>query len=344
LAPINRANLKVALAASLDRGYFPDIERHGFNEPFMKQIRISQVKAFLAVAECGSIRSAAKRLGVSQPALTKAVRQLELELEVPLLQRTSRGAVVTEFGQALAPRAQIIEAELRLIREEMAQLRGAPASEVTIGLSAGASLLLSKALAGLWQRYPNARVRVVEGGHEATLAELRHGHLDFSIAPQELVAEPSDLTIEPLFETKIVPVVRKTHRLRKALSLKDLTKQGWVISGSRIASINILEATFAKYKLGQPKVAVQCESFPALVALLSETDLIGILPDHLVRVAGFQHMLQVIPVQEQFVPTQACLLTRPGTPSTPLAAALIREFRRAARAVDAKPEAGLRAS
>jgi DNA-binding transcriptional LysR family regulator len=67
-----------------------------------------------------------------------------------------------------------------------------------------------------------------------------------------------------------------------------------------------------------------------LIALLSETDLIGILPDLLVQVAGFQNILQIVPIEEKFMPTEACLLTRPDTPNTPLAAALIREFRRAA--------------
>lgn len=301
----------------------------------MKQIRINQIRAFLAVAECGSIRSAARRLGLTQPALTKAVRQLESDLQVALLQRTSRGAVPTEFGQALAPRAKIIEAELRLIREEMAQLQGMPQCELAIGLSAGSSMLLSRALSAFWRRHPDVRVRVVEGGHESTLAELRQGRLAFSIAPRELVAVATDLNVEPLFEAKILPVVGKSHKFRHARSLSELTTQSWVISGSRIASINVLEATFAKYKLGQPKVRVQCELFPALVALLSETDLIGILPDRLMRVAGFQHMLQVIPIKEKFVPTQACLLTRPDTPNTPLASVLIREFRRAAKIADA---------
>jgi LysR family transcriptional regulator of abg operon len=301
----------------------------------MKQIRIGQINAFLAIAETGSIRGAARRLGVSQPALTKAVRHLEADLGVPLLQRTSRGAVPTPYGQALSPRAKIIESELRLIREDMAQLQGQPQCEVTIGLSAGSSMLLSKTLKALWQRYPDVRVRVVEGGNEATLAELRQGRIDFSIAPRELVAAGTDLKVEPLFETAIVPVVGKHHRLRNARSLKELAKQSWVLSGSRIASSNILEATFAKYKLGQPKVDVRCESFPALIALLSETELIGILPDRLVRVAGFQYILQVVPVKERFFPAQACLLTRPDTPSSPLVAAFIREFRRAARAIDA---------
>jgi DNA-binding transcriptional LysR family regulator len=146
-----------------------------------------------------------------------------------------------------------------------------------------------------------------------------------------LVSAGTDLTVEELFETAIVPVVRKSHPLRDAGSLRELSAKSWVVSGSRIASINLLEATFAQYKLGLPRILVQCESFPALFALLSESDLIGVLPERLLRVSGFQHVLQIIPVKERFVPSQACLLTRPGTPNTPFAAALIREFRRVAK-------------
>lgn len=297
----------------------------------MKPLRLAPLRSFLAIVDAGSIHAAARRLGVSQPGLTKVVSLLERELGVSLLQRSSRGAIPTEYGRILASRARVIEAELRLVGEEIAQLQGAGGGVIGVGLSAGSSVLLTRALDQFWKRHPDVRVRVVEGGYESTLADLREGRLDFSIAPRELVAAGTDLVVEQLFETAIVPVVRKSHPLRNAASLRKLADEAWAVSGSRIASTNLLEATFAQYKLRPPRIRVQCESFPALFTLLSESDLIGLLPERLLRVSGFQHVLQVIPVRETFLPSQACLLTRPGTANTPLAVALIHEFRKIAK-------------
>jgi DNA-binding transcriptional LysR family regulator len=297
----------------------------------MKPLRLGHVRSFLAILEAGSIHAAARRLGVSQPGLTKVVSLLERELGVPLLQRSSRGVIPTDYGRVLASRAKVIEAELRLVGEEISQLQGVRSGMISVGLSAGSSLLLTRVLEQFWRRHPDVRVRVVEGGYESTLADLREGRLDFSIAPRELIAAVTDLTVEKLFETAIVPVVRKSHPLRNIRSLRELSDESWVVSGSRIASTNLLEATFAEYKLGTPRIRVQCESFPALFALLSESNLIGILPERLLRISGFQHVLQIVPVKEKFLPSQACLLTRPGTANTPVAKALIREFRRAAK-------------
>ena len=75
-------------------------------------MKITSLKAIVAAIEEGSLRSAARRLGTSQPALTKLVRELEIELSVPLLQRHSKGVVATAQGQVLFEHAQRVLSEL----------------------------------------------------------------------------------------------------------------------------------------------------------------------------------------------------------------------------------------
>ena len=65
-------------------------------------MRLSQVQDFIAVAECGGIRAGAKARGVSAPAITKSIRLLEEELHVPLLTRTTRGIVLSRYGEAVS--------------------------------------------------------------------------------------------------------------------------------------------------------------------------------------------------------------------------------------------------
>ena len=86
-------------------------------------MRLSQIRDFLAVADTGSIRAAARSLGLTQPALTKSLRQLEAELGAVLVTRSVRGIVFTALGQAFLTRARSIDGDLRRAREEIAQLQ-----------------------------------------------------------------------------------------------------------------------------------------------------------------------------------------------------------------------------
>ena len=127
-------------------------------------MRLTQIRDFLAIVECGSIRAAARKLGVAQPTLTKSGRSLEAELHVQLLARSVRGIVPTSSGRAFFARARVAQSELRKAEEEAAQLGGSSAGSVALGMgSVGVMLILPGAVARFRQQFPRARVRVVEG-------------------------------------------------------------------------------------------------------------------------------------------------------------------------------------
>src|SRR5258708_27584742 len=87
-------------------------------------MRLRQIRDFLAVVESGSIRAAARKLGVSQPGITKSVRSLEAELHVQLMRRTPHGVVPTPSGRAFLARAQVAQSELRKAEEEAVRTAG----------------------------------------------------------------------------------------------------------------------------------------------------------------------------------------------------------------------------
>src|SRR5688572_2863874 len=97
-------------------------------------MRLSQIRDFIAVVECGGIRAAARRLGVSQPTVTKRVRGLEAELHLQLLERNARGIVPTAPGRAFFARARAAHSELRKAEEEAAQAGGPGAGTVAFGV------------------------------------------------------------------------------------------------------------------------------------------------------------------------------------------------------------------
>ncbi|MFZ9261226.1 MAG: LysR family transcriptional regulator, partial [Limnohabitans sp.] len=86
-------------------------------------MKLNQIQALVAIAETGSIRAAAARVGVTQPALSKSLQSLEDELSVSLVHRTSRGVNLTSFGQAMVTRGRGIAQEVDRLREQIEQMR-----------------------------------------------------------------------------------------------------------------------------------------------------------------------------------------------------------------------------
>src|SRR5690349_3028507 len=120
-------------------------------------MRLKQIQDFLAVVEAGSIHAAARKIGVSQPAMTKSVRGLEAELRVQLVRRTNHGVVPTEAGRAFFARARVADSELRKGEEEMARLAGKGTGAVAFGAGPTATLLVvADAIASFRQDFPRA--------------------------------------------------------------------------------------------------------------------------------------------------------------------------------------------
>jgi LysR family transcriptional regulator of abg operon len=290
------------------------------------------VRAFLSIVENGSIRAAARRLGISQPALSKILQQLEAELSVPLILRSVNGAVPTEYGRALMVRAAIIGEELRRAKEEIAQMSGEKGGNVAFGMSAAAAFLMStEALTRFWKRYPDAKLRVVDGVFEMMLSRLQSGRLDFSIGPLPRIALGADVETETLFENVIVPVVRRGHPLANARTLADLQSCTWLLIGPGSEAIDLVAENFSDHGLSLPRVSVACESFPALMELVAGTDLVTALPASLLRHRLIGDTMRAIHIKEKLRSTAMALVRRAGVPLTPLAEALANEFRRLAR-------------
>ena len=98
-------------------------------------MKLNQIKAIIAIAETGSIRGAARKLGLSQPALSKNLLATEQELGVQLVNRTSRGVNLTPFGQAILTSGRGIDLEFERLKDEIEQMRGLQECAVSIATS-----------------------------------------------------------------------------------------------------------------------------------------------------------------------------------------------------------------
>ena len=283
-------------------------------------MKLNQLRDLVAIVERGSLRGAARHLGVAQSGLTRSIRNLERELGHPMFEREARGMVLTPMGRLFYQRASSAINELRRADEEMAQAQGGVQGTVVAGLSIMPHLgMLPGALGTFRQRYPGVTLKIIEGLYPAIEPGLRNGTIDFYLGAASQAAPAAGLISETLFENTRIVVGRKGHPLAAARSLKELSMADWATPSLDVIAAEDLNEVFSRFKLGVPQIRLQANSAMSLLVALAHSDLLTMLPRQWAEFALTQHALQVIPVRERLTAPPIVFLRRADLPLTPAA-------------------------
>jgi len=295
-------------------------------------VRLTQIRDFLAVVECGGVRAAARKLGVSQPTITKSVRSLEAELHVQLFGRNARGIVPTASGRAFFARARVAHSELRKAEEEAAEIGGSSAGSVAFGVGpAFAALIVPQAVVRFRQQFPRARLRIVEGLARNLLPSVRDETLDFAMGLKTIAALDPSLRFRPLYRSELFVAARKGHPLRYARFLAELAAADWLTISTLDLPGGEMERLFATAGLPPRRPVIQCESHNVMVALLAGTDMLGLVQRQLMKEPSVREFLQEIPVVDPIPSVTAGIFTRADTPLTRAATAMAKSVTAVAR-------------
>ena len=294
-------------------------------------MKLTQLKAVTMVAERGSLRSAARSLGMSQPALTHSIGELERELGATLFERRARGMTLTPVGELFIRRARVIGSEAQRAREEVEQFLGGDQGTVALCLSIVAHLtLVPTALPLFRQRYPDVRMRIVEGSFPAADARLRDGSIDFYIGPSPDREPLREFVIEKLFDNTRAVFARRGHPLACARSLSSLTQASWVTTGITDKAEEEFAQLFSRHRLPAPKLLVQADSMLTLLMTLMSSDALAITLRQYGEFPLTSSALQLIDIEEQLPAPPIVIIRRVALALTPAAEHLCDMFRRAA--------------
>jgi LysR family transcriptional regulator of abg operon len=296
-------------------------------------LSLKQLETFVAVAETGSIRAAARGLNVSQPAVTKSVRNLESGLHAQLMQRTPHGVTLTAVGRSFLTRVRVAQAELRRAQEE-ATSGGAGAATVAVGLGPVAAVMLApQVLARLHRESPGAGIRVMEGFPPALLPLVRDGTLDLAIGPKLDTRLDPGLSFRPLFREDFVVVARNDHPLRNVRSLAQLVDAEWATLWKSGLPNSPLDRLFSAAGLPMPRQAMQCESYNLVVSVVARTDLLALLSRRGLALPLASQSLRVIALRAQHPQLTVGMFTRADGPLSKHATTLARILTSEARAL-----------
>lgn len=297
----------------------------------VRDLNVRQMLDLLAVVDHGGVTAAAKIMNVSQPALTRSIRQLEESLGVALLERKGRGVAPTRFGLSMAQHARTIEAELRHATRDLTDLRKAEGGHLSIGGSPiGMATLIAPALAKLQGKWPGLTVDVRNDPFQAQLDALERGDVDIligALAGADIQRE--HLVEEVLFQNHLSVVVGDGHPLtrRRGLSFADLTEEAWIIARGS-ASIGQLVANEFRFEGVDPPVfTVETDSILCVKGLLQSGNFICANPPELFASEIERGILKVLPIKWHSGARPVGFILREHGTVTPAMAALLDALR-----------------
>jgi LysR family transcriptional regulator of gallate degradation len=249
----------------------------GFSRP-EQLMTATQLRAFLALADAGSFIGAAGATGLSQPAIHRAVRDLEQLLGFPLADRRGRGVALNPSGRRLARGVRLAASEIAAAIAEV-QGHAEEGGRIVVGaMPLSRALMLPAAITALLRTAPLASIDVVEGSWRELVEPLRDGVIDVMIGALRDPA-PAGLDQRPLFVDRLVVVARAGHPLAGTNpDLDTLALYPWIVGREGTPLRKYWSALFAA---GEPPPApIDCGSVMTIRGVLIDSDFLTLLsPD-----------------------------------------------------------------
>jgi DNA-binding transcriptional LysR family regulator len=301
--------------------------------PLHRRIKLRQLELLATLGEERSIHRVARRLGMTQPAASKLLREVEAILDTRLFERTRRGVVATSEGIALIARAKRLLRVLDGTQDELAAIRAGARGLVRAGVYAvAAPVLVPAAIAWLRSRDAKIRVRVEEGGPDALLGALRRGDLDCVVGRVLGDDDVSELEVEPLYPEPIVTAVRPGHRLAQVrrMDWRTAVSADWVLPHPSSPLRRMFGAWLARRGLPEPNPVAESVSILTNVTLIRDSEAMVMLPGGVAAHYAALGLIQVLPLPFTASLPPVSLLRRRGEPlddATAMFSAALRAVR-----------------
>ncbi len=297
---------------------------------------LKQLEYFVRVAELGSFTQASHALNIAQPALSRQVRLLEVELRQNLLNRTGRGVTTTEAGKLLLEHCRGILHQVERAREDMGRVRGALAGRVTLGIAPSASKMLTVPLTREFRKQlPNASLSISEGLSLMMQEWLMAGRLDIA-----LLYNPSpsaELELSPLTHELLYLVgPRGPHPSDQPMPLRTLANIPLVIPNRPHTVRMLLESEMALIGC-RPNIRLEIDGVPAILDLVADGLGYAVLTEHAVLTSAQPERYHIRPIIQPELHSRLYLATASGRITTLTQQAMLDLIRTMVRRVYPAP-------
>lgn len=261
------------------------------------RLKMRQIALLVHLNEERCVIRAAEAVGMTQPAASKLLREIEEDLQVQLFERHARGIVPTSSGEILARHARTILAEMQLAEQELATLKSGLSGQASLGtVTTPAADLVPSAIALLKRQHPGLLVSVELDHSRPLLEKLIDGELDVLVARILDGESAGNLQFEPLCDERHAVLVGGQHPLTRktGLELEDLADYPWILPPPGSVLRERLVGLFLQKGMQLPANIIQTQSLQVITHLLRSTDAVAVLQHEAVRPLCESGFLSVI--------------------------------------------------
>ncbi len=287
----------------------------------------AQLRALVAIARTGGYSAAARELGLAQPSVHRAARDLERIAGVPLFDRISQGVALTALGRMLALRAALAFREIEAATDDLEEAKGLVRGRLIIGtLPLIRTEILPDAVTELCKLYPQASIRIDDGSYSSQLQALRMGEIDLLIGALRQPAPADDVEEVALFEDTLAVIARAGHPLhgKKTITREELRAFPWIVPREGTPTREYFDKAIGhdgSFGL------IETPSLVALRGLLLKSDRLAIISPRQVTYEVRTGLLATLPVDFSGLARPVGLTQRKNWRPTRLQAAFLKILR-----------------
>lgn len=294
----------------------------------LERLELRDLLFFETIAECSHLGNASKKLGRTQPALTRCVHRLEESLGVRLFERVGRRIQLTPVGLLLLNRARVLRRVAEDTLQQVDDFEQGSSGHVIIGTGPiAAERLLPAICRNLLSQGKDITMEVVIGWNAELLGLLKAGSLDLVLGPVTEVTD--DFCSCSLFEDVFVVAARGGHEIfrKRNVTLQDLLAYRWVLPTRHAASRQWIDRTFELRGLSKPAVQIEANVISLLASVIGKSDLISFVSRHSLRGRRDGVKLREIPLRDTTMRRKLGLTWRKNSYFSPASQRLVEAVR-----------------
>ena len=271
-------------------------------------LKLVHMKMMVALEDCLQISAAASVLGMSQPAASRMLAEMQDILAAPLFTRVARGVSLTPYGRAFARQARTVLLQLRQVTQEISDLKSGHGGSVSVGtVTAPAILLAIPAIDKIRQQFPNIKVSVQVETSPVLARDLLASRHDFIVARIPDDIDPRLFKSRQIGIERACLIVRRGHPLsnRGPIKLSELSRFDWVFQPSGSILRRAVERLFMAHDVPLPNCLFATTSTLLTTIMVCRTDAIAPVGSEvatfLVDQRGMESDVEILPIEAEIV-------------------------------------------
>lgn len=273
------------------------IDRQDSTPQLLNRLRMRQIALMLAIDSERTLRAAAGQLGLTQPAATKMLKELEDALGQPLFERVGRGLRLNAAGERVTGYFRSIRGSMEALNRELVEVRQGRAGKFAVGsIMAASPGRLTEALLGLKELFPLLTIEIAVDTSDRLMEQLSEGVLEVVVGRR--VGNPGiECRFTAIEDEHLAVVVGNEHPLvgKRRVTFEALLDYPWVLQPAGSPLRELIEREFRDHQAPLPKGLIETGSILTTINLIRRSHLVSVIPEAVARRDAEHGILHILP-------------------------------------------------